>query len=91
MNEMPPDLMKLGGKQIWELAKKGMALKNLGKKTMMELLKVAPMSVGRRNFVNEWHTLWFLQDKWTCFLQIEITCQHYESHNNILCIDVLSL
>jgi len=51
MNEMPPDMMKLGGKQIWELAKKGMAFKKLGKKTMMELLKVAPMSVA--DFLNE--------------------------------------
>jgi len=51
MNEMPPDLTKLGGKQIWEFAKKGMAFKKLGKKTMMELLKVAPMSVA--DFLNE--------------------------------------
>ena len=51
MNEMPPDLMNPGGKQIWELVKKGMAFKKLGKKTMMELLKVAPMSVA--DFLNE--------------------------------------
>jgi len=51
MNEAPPDLMDLRGKQIWELAKKGIALKKLGKKTMMELLKVAPMSVA--DFLNE--------------------------------------
>lgn len=51
MDEMPPDLNNLGGKQIWELAKKGMALKKLGKKTMMEFLKVAPMSVA--DFLNE--------------------------------------
>jgi len=51
MDETPPDLSNLGGKQIWELAKKGMALKKLGKKTMMEILKVAPMSVA--DFLNE--------------------------------------
>lgn len=51
MDEMPPDLSNLGSKQIWELAKKGMALKKLGKKTMMEFLKVAPMSVA--DFLNE--------------------------------------
>ena len=51
MDEIPPDLSNLGGKQIWELAKKGMALKKLGKKTMMEFLKVAPMSVA--DFLNE--------------------------------------
>lgn len=51
MDEMSPDISNLGGKQIWDLAKKGMALKNLGKKTMMEFLKVAPMSVA--DFLNE--------------------------------------
>ena len=51
MDELPPDLSNLGSKQIWELAKKGMALKKLGKKTMMEFLKVAPMSVA--DFLNE--------------------------------------
>jgi len=51
MNEMPPDLANLGGKQIWALAKKGIALKKLGKATMMEFLKVAPMSVA--DFLNE--------------------------------------
>jgi len=51
MDEMPPDINNLGGKQIWDLAKKGMSLKKLGKKTMMEFLKVAPMSVA--DFLNE--------------------------------------
>lgn len=51
MDEFPPDLMNLGTKQIWALAKKGMALKKLGKKTMMEFLKVAPMSVA--DYLNE--------------------------------------
>jgi len=51
MNEIPPDFMNLNGQQIWELAKKGMALKMLGKKTMMEFFKVAPMSVA--DFLNE--------------------------------------
>jgi phytoene dehydrogenase-like protein len=45
MSEFPPDLVNLGNKQILALAKKGIALKRLGKKTMMEFLKVAPMSV----------------------------------------------
>lgn len=51
LNEFPPDLSKLGNKQLWELAKKGMALKRLGKATMLEFLKVAPMSVA--DFLNE--------------------------------------
>ena len=51
LDELPPDLTNLGGKQLWELAKKGLSLKKLGKKTMMEFLKVAPMSVA--DFLNE--------------------------------------
>ena len=51
LDELPPDLSNLGGKQLWELAKKGLSLKRLGKKTMMEFLKVAPMSVA--DFLNE--------------------------------------
>ncbi len=51
LNDIPPDLTNLGGKQLWDLAKKGIALKRLGKKTMMEFLKVAPMSVA--DFLNE--------------------------------------
>ncbi len=51
IDQVPPDLINLGGKQVWELAKKGIALKKLGKKTMMEFLKVAPMSVA--DFLNE--------------------------------------
>jgi len=51
MNEIPPDMVNLGGRQLWELAKKGIALKRMGKATMMEFLKVAPMSVA--DFLNE--------------------------------------
>ncbi len=51
MDDIPPDMIHLGGKQLWELAKKGLALKKLGKKTMTEFLKVAPMSVA--DFLNE--------------------------------------
>ncbi len=51
LDEIPPDLTNLGGQQLWELAKKGLSLKKLGKKTMMEFLKVAPMSVA--DFLNE--------------------------------------
>lgn len=51
MDEAPPELANLGMQQIWALAKKGIALKKLGKKTMLEFLKVAPMSVA--DFLNE--------------------------------------
>ena len=51
LDEQPPDLSALGTKQLWALFKKALALKRLGKKTMMEFLKVAPMSVA--DFLNE--------------------------------------
>jgi phytoene dehydrogenase-like protein len=51
VNEFPPDLTHLEGAQLWALAKKGFALKKLGNKTMLEFLKVAPMSVA--DFLNE--------------------------------------
>lgn len=51
MTEFPPDLSQLGPRQTWALGKKGLALKRLGKKTMLELLKVAPMSVA--DFLHE--------------------------------------
>lgn len=51
MDELPPDITRLQGKQLWDLIKKGWALKRLGKKTMLEFLKVAPMSVA--DFLNE--------------------------------------
>lgn len=44
LNNMPPDLVNLGGSQLFELVKTGYGLKRLGNKTMMEFLKVAPMS-----------------------------------------------
>jgi phytoene dehydrogenase-like protein len=51
MNQIPPDLVKMGTGDLWELAKKGLGLKRLGKSIMMELLKVAPMSV--QDFLDE--------------------------------------
>ncbi len=51
LNDFLPDLTRLGNKQLWELGKKGIALKKLGKETMLEFLKVAPMSVA--DFLNE--------------------------------------
>ena len=59
LRNMPPDLNHFGGKQIFELAKKGYGLKKLGKKTMMELLKVAPMSV--QDFLDQYFETEFLK------------------------------
>ncbi len=51
MDQAPPDLVKMGNKDLWQLVKKGLGLKKLGKATMMEFLKVAPMSV--QDFLDE--------------------------------------
>lgn len=51
LQDFPPDLSAFGIKQLWPLLKKAFALRRLGKKTMLELLKVAPMSVA--DFLNE--------------------------------------
>lgn len=51
LEDFPPDLTAFGIEQVWPLLKKAWALRRLGKKTMLELLKVAPMSVA--DFLNE--------------------------------------
>jgi phytoene dehydrogenase-like protein len=55
----PPDLRAFKMEQLWSLAQKGLALKKLGKETMMELLKVAPMSVA--DFLDEYFETDFLK------------------------------
>ncbi len=51
LNEVPPDLMNFGTWELLALGKLGWKLKGLGKKTMNEFLKVAPMCVA--DFLNE--------------------------------------
>jgi len=45
-SSMPPDLSGFDSKRLLKLAQLGLKLKRLGKRTMVELLKVAPMSVS---------------------------------------------
>lgn len=59
LNAAPPDLMDFGTSQLMALGKKGWALKRLGKATMTELLKVAPMCVA--DFLNELFETEFLK------------------------------
>lgn len=58
-DNLPPDLMHFGSKQLWDLFKKGIGLKRLGNATMLELLKVAPMSVA--DFLNEYFETDFIK------------------------------
>ncbi len=51
MSAQPLDLTDLGPKQLLPLARQAIALRRMGKKTMLEFLKVAPMSV--RDYLDE--------------------------------------
>ncbi|MCS6975289.1 MAG: NAD(P)/FAD-dependent oxidoreductase [Cyclobacteriaceae bacterium] len=51
LTDFPPDLTAFGRRQLWTLLKKSLALRLLGKKKMLELLKVTPMCVA--DFLNE--------------------------------------
>jgi len=47
LDQKQPDLNNIGPTQYWQLFKQGWALKRLGKKTMLEFLKVAPYECSR--------------------------------------------
>ncbi len=47
-----PDILAEGWAQLWPLLKKGVALRRLGEREMMELLRIAPMCVA--DWLNEW-------------------------------------
>lgn len=49
---MPPDVYVSQPSSIWDLLRKAVTLRLLGKKDMMELLRIAPMSVA--DWLNEW-------------------------------------
>jgi phytoene dehydrogenase-like protein len=51
-DEFPPDLVGNGLRDLWQLGRKAASLRLLGKKDMMEVLRVAPMSVA--DWVEEW-------------------------------------
>ncbi len=59
LDQKQPDLTNIGPSQYWQLFKQGWALNRLGKKTMMEFLKVAPMSVA--DFLNGYFETEFLK------------------------------
>ena len=58
-NEHPPNITSFNPKDLWPLAKKGIALKRLGEKTMLELMRVAPMCVA--DYLNEYFETDFLK------------------------------
>lgn len=59
LDSVPPNLNELNGGTIWQLLRTGTKLRRLGKDTMHELLKVAPMSVA--DFLNQYFETGFLK------------------------------
>lgn len=59
LNHAPSNLMNLGVVDIFNWIQKAIQVKKLGKKTMMEFLKVAPMSVA--DFLDEYFETDFLK------------------------------
>jgi phytoene dehydrogenase-like protein len=51
-DEPPPAAMPSDRRTLWEFFKTGFALRRLGKTTMFELLRIAPMSAA--DWLNEW-------------------------------------
>ena len=51
-DEPPPAVASPGSRTLWNLLKTGFMLRRLGKTTMLELLRVAPMSAA--DWLNEW-------------------------------------
>jgi len=97
MDKPPPDIdvENLTMASLVVLAKKGMMLKGLGNKTMMELLKVAPMSLA--DFLNEKFETDFLKagiaapalygsyaGPWSAYSTINLMLWECASKNNII-------
>ncbi|HEY5691346.1 MAG TPA: NAD(P)/FAD-dependent oxidoreductase [Cyclobacteriaceae bacterium] len=97
MDNPPPDIdvENLTLPNLIVLAKKGMLLKGLGNKTMMELLKVAPMCVA--DFLNEKFETGFLKSglaapalygsyagPWSAYSTINLLLWECASRNNVI-------
>lgn len=51
-DDFPPDVATMSFPGLWELAKKAVALRMLGRHDMMEILRIGPMCVA--DWLNEW-------------------------------------
>jgi phytoene dehydrogenase-like protein len=51
-DELPPAIDLPDGRTLWDLFKTGFALRRLGKTTMLDLMRIAPMCVA--DWLNEW-------------------------------------
>jgi len=52
LDQPPPAAESLNGRSLWDLFKTGLTLRRLGKATMNEFMRVAPMCVA--DWLNEW-------------------------------------
>jgi len=52
LNNIPPDIVDPQGSDLWSLFKRGFQLRRLGKKDMLEILRLAPMAVY--DWLDEW-------------------------------------
>jgi phytoene dehydrogenase-like protein len=52
LDDLPPDVDSLGLSDLWDLGKKAISLRLLGKTDMMEIFRIAPMCVA--DWLNEW-------------------------------------
>jgi phytoene dehydrogenase-like protein len=51
-DDMPPDITDMSFPGLWDLGKKAMSLRLLGKDDMMDILRIVPMCVA--DYLNEW-------------------------------------
>ena len=51
-NQIPPAIDSSDGHTLWDFFKAGFALRRLGKSTMLDLMRIAPMCVA--DWLNEW-------------------------------------
>jgi phytoene dehydrogenase-like protein len=51
-DQLPPAIDSPNGRPLWDLFKTGFALRRLGKSTMLDLMRIAPMCVA--DWLNEW-------------------------------------
>ena len=51
-NQLPPPTDLSNGRTLWDLFKTGFALRRLGRSTMLDLMRIAPMCVA--DWLNEW-------------------------------------
>ncbi len=71
LNNIPPDIVDPQGSDLWSLFKRGFQLRRLGKKDMLEILRLAPMAVY------DWLDEWFENDGLKAALALPAVTESY--------------